>query len=627
MRAIVAAILLVLAGHAQAQTGMGNAPGPGYSPMSLGAGPGQATWLPAIGLNVSAFGAVCNSTVDDRVAIQAAATAAQAIAGTVYFPGMCRTTAAISVTGPVSFTGSGWSTGLLIDAAVDGIDVNTTAAISISNMTIQYSSAFANAANTNAINITAPLGSENTGSYVNYINFFRAYTAINTGRASRFVFSNNFVHSEGGTIRSTASSGVRGAAGAGYTSGAQVLTLSGIACDVLPSFNVTVVANAVTTVNSVANAGSCMVAPGTPIATTGGGGTGATITVTWSGTPVNATYGFQIRNTNNEDSGDSSVFANNIQGVLSDCILWQSSGGTKMFGNKLNGCNIGVRVLFNSTKSTGDIFVNSNSIEGVLAACFYLSRQGGVVFTLSHITFNDNECSTAAIGLQVVNDAGGQWITNVNYQGGNYQGGNSTIVAAIDSTNIFSVGNVTIYSVGGGPLYPASAGAAASNGVLGPFACNNCFPANINPSATNVVLVATSLGGEQTCSLLPFFGGAAVTLDPSSICSYDVVDKRVTVNFYLVITAKGGTGAFSIQGLPFAANASGANLGAMGPLMVAANGVSIPAAVFVEPGPGTSILSVFTQLAANRGGLTDTNFGACSGGSPCTLIGNINYFR
>jgi hypothetical protein len=72
-----------------------------------------------------------------------------------------------------------------------------------------------------------------------------------------------------------------GAGGSGYTNGAQVLTVSGGTFTTAAQFNVTVSAGTVTSVDSLATAGDYTVTPGNPAATTGGGGTGATLNVTY----------------------------------------------------------------------------------------------------------------------------------------------------------------------------------------------------------------------------------------------------------------------------------------------------------------------------------------------------------
>jgi len=74
------------------------------------------------------------------------------------------------------------------------------------------------------------------------------------------------------------------AGGAGYSAGTQLLTVSGGTCTTQPQFNVTVVAGAITAPVLV-TAGQCSVIPANPAATTGGGGAGGTLTVSYSAVP------------------------------------------------------------------------------------------------------------------------------------------------------------------------------------------------------------------------------------------------------------------------------------------------------------------------------------------------------
>lgn len=71
------------------------------------------------------------------------------------------------------------------------------------------------------------------------------------------------------------------ASGSGYTTGTQLLTVSGGTCTIQPQFNVTVSGGTIAT-PVLANKGDCSVSPSNPASTTGGGGTGGTLTVIYS---------------------------------------------------------------------------------------------------------------------------------------------------------------------------------------------------------------------------------------------------------------------------------------------------------------------------------------------------------
>ncbi len=514
------------------------------SPAVCTTSPGSGTLnLATINVTQSPYNAKCDGATDDHVAIQAAVTSAQTVGGAVLFPSLCLTTAAITVTGPMTFYGMGSNSGLLINAAVDGIDINTPSAVYVYNMSIKYSDAFANSLNTNAISITAPGGgnAQNVGSIVSNVSFYQAYTAIATVRASLFTFANNQVTSQGSSTGN-------------YT----------------------------------------------------------------------ATYGFNIANAAfGGDAGDSSIYGNNIAGVRTASIYFQSSGGLKIFGNKLNGSTVAVQIALASGINTTGVYVNNNSIEGMVDSCLFASRQG-TTGTLAAVTFDGNECS-AAYAVHVPTDANGVWLTGLNFVGGYYQGGNLSLVANIDSVNGFVFQGVTINPTAG-TVTPVSAGSAATNGSIGTYSCGgvgSCGPNAITSPATWSFIGI----GEQSCSLLPFFGGAATTVAVQG-CSYAVVDRRVTVNFFISMSAKGGTGTISIQGLPIAPAAVSTEFWvhrrADGSRR---QGLFAGSDMLGVDNAGSTILSVFTQGASVRGGLSDTNFGSCSGGSPCTIVGTISYIR
>lgn len=74
-------------------------------------------------------------------------------------------------------------------------------------------------------------------------------------------------------------------AGSGYTNGTQTLTLTGGTCTIQPQFTVTVSAGVVSS-PVLLTAGKCLNPPSNAASTTGGGGTGAQLNVTYSAIPL-----------------------------------------------------------------------------------------------------------------------------------------------------------------------------------------------------------------------------------------------------------------------------------------------------------------------------------------------------
>lgn len=91
---------------------------------------------------------------------------------------------------------------------------------------------------------------------------------------------------------STLRTAVLSAGGSGYTNGVQTLTVTpaGITCLTPPLLSVTVVGGVVTAVNSILTYGSCSAPLSGTVATSGDGGTGATVTVTGGGQFVTGPY-------------------------------------------------------------------------------------------------------------------------------------------------------------------------------------------------------------------------------------------------------------------------------------------------------------------------------------------------
>lgn len=81
-------------------------------------------------------------------------------------------------------------------------------------------------------------------------------------------------------------SAIVAAAGSGYINGSQTITVLGGTCTTQPQFTVSVAGNVFTGTPSLLTAGSCTIAPTNPATTSGGGGTGGTLTVVYSANPT-----------------------------------------------------------------------------------------------------------------------------------------------------------------------------------------------------------------------------------------------------------------------------------------------------------------------------------------------------
>ncbi len=151
------------------------------------------------------------------------------------------------------------------------------------------------------------IANPNTARYNVFFDATSSYVAIMTVRA---VSGNTLTFDAVPQGMSSYLGEARGASvvagGSGYTNGTQTLTLTGGTCSIPPQFSVTVSSNVVQAFPRpiVVTSGTCSGTPGNPAATSGGGGTGATLTVGYSSTansaqPFNASNPTGINQTTN----------------------------------------------------------------------------------------------------------------------------------------------------------------------------------------------------------------------------------------------------------------------------------------------------------------------------------------
>jgi len=99
------------------------------------------------------------------------------------------------------------------------------------------------------------------------------------------ISANNSISVASNNTGGIAGSAVVAAGGSGYTVGSQTLTVVGGTCTTQPQFTITGAAGAITA-PVLLTPGLCSVAPINPVATTGGGGTGGTLSVSYTAAPI-----------------------------------------------------------------------------------------------------------------------------------------------------------------------------------------------------------------------------------------------------------------------------------------------------------------------------------------------------
>lgn len=175
--------------------------------------------------------------------------------------------------------------------------------------------------------------------------------------------------------------------------------------------------------------------------------------------------GVQVANTNNTDSGDSTIQGClfNTPGTAGAGILQKSSGGLKVIGNKFLGGQNGYALNFNGTASTSDLLFTGNSIENMSQQAVSLARQSGT-FNFSNLIFTGNEFAVENTGIQT--DAS-NFINELIVQGNvfNLSSGAGYGINLATVTD-FNIGGNTFKGNGGTPNGITIA-ASCANGKIG----------------------------------------------------------------------------------------------------------------------------------------------------------------
>lgn len=177
---------------------------------------------------------------------------------------------------------------------------------------------------------SAPTGLVSFGS--TNVPAFTQTTTSNTGTSTTGITAS--INHIGGS--GAATTAIKVAVGSGYTNGAQILTVAGGTCTVQPTFNVTITANVVSAVGAVATAGNCSVPPVNPASTTGGGGTGATLDVSYTAQPFSVIQPTFSLNYIIKVTPDSAQLIGNIASLTQD----NTFTGNNYFGGGRPWCDV-----------------------------------------------------------------------------------------------------------------------------------------------------------------------------------------------------------------------------------------------------------------------------------------------
>jgi len=146
------------------------------------------------------------------------------------------------------------------------------------------------------------------------------------------------------------------------------------------------------------------------------------------------------------------------------------------------------------------------------------------------------------------------------------------------------------------------------------------------PSFSNSALLNLNVNlNSLACTPALQIGGSSAGITYSAgtpFCSATLANHYLTMNYDLSVTSLGGlTGVASMTGLPFMTPAFGTPITPA----IYLNMAGLSGGVLAEVGVSSHSALFVTNSATNLVQLTNTNFGACSGGSPCVLQGIVTF--
>lgn len=266
--------------------------------------------------------------------------------------------------------------------------------------------------------------------------------------------------------------------------------------------------------------------------------------------------GISIADTNNPDSGDSTImgsFIGTAVGTTPVGVGYLSSGGLKFIGNKINGGAYGFFLGLNAPSSTSILLIDGNSIENQTVAAIELSRSSGTA-TFSKITILGNELGINQNGI--VADASGA-ISDLSITGNAIDLTSTTTGACISlgSVATFAISNNTCIGNGGTPT-GISIASGSSNGKVGANTYKNLTNTLSNLSATTFYardrqIISVNVSTSTAYGSL-FVGSAAETFSPAFTVAPSVVCTPTSA------------GAGAISAIPASVSASGFTLNVIG---------------------------------------------------------------
>jgi len=217
----------------------------------------------------------------------------------------------------------------------------------------------------------------------------------------------------------------------------------------------------------------------------------------------NLDVGVYVQNTNNADSGDSSIDNCDFISTSSNAIgvFQSSSGGLKVCNSKFNGGRYGYFLGLDSTESTSNLLMSNVSIENMTVAAIQLSRMSGSA-SFSHVCLSNMQIAICKNGIQV--DASG-FMSKLTITGGSISltSGVGTSAIGLGSVADFNIGGMSIIGNGGSPT-GISIAAACTKGKVGNIAYTSMFVNANNSSTTTYIELDRQFGTASTYVNIPY---------------------------------------------------------------------------------------------------------------------------
>lgn len=239
--------------------------------------------------------------------------------------------------------------------------------------------------------------------------------------------------------------------------------------------------------------------------------------------------GVFISNTNNIDSGDSSIvgcFINTGQATGNRNAIYQESGaGLKLTGNKILGGLAGYNLAFKGNSQSGPLLITGNSIENVAGPAIYLGHTASYTGIFGGIIIVGNEIAVCSSGISTDTSAAFVEMTiSSNYI--NLSNGTGKLVN-LNGVNKFIVSANTL--IGG--LTAVDIASNCSNGKIGKNIYQGQALATVSNASTTTFVDGDIQSG--TATVTPnaaygslFIGSTAITF-PTAFTTMPVVETFV----------------------------------------------------------------------------------------------------